>query len=570
MRGSVPNHIYYALKYSSLNRIASNQRNFLSEDSNDDINLNKNKTLKSKSYFSLKKIFEKPKNLKIGEKRWPKITNPKLPFSTFFHESPDSKRLKIKLTKPSKTLQEINTIKWLNKKYSDSVIEKSIHSILPKKQNKLKYKKEKEHDKRFRAMLDYLDSLKGPVGREKFIEINPKYLFNEKTFESILKLKEVFLEFDISGNQKMEFDEIVKMFNQNHIKAGKKDILNLFFKHKIIKREKDIMKLHLGFYQFINFALKKEQNFRNFMRKIKLDSNQKEKDELNNNTDKERIYLPMNFNLMLDYFIKKEKEKHTIKKIKNAFDILENDIKKENENDSENKYIEYSKLNDVVNTLNSKSKKTKTKYDHLKKSNRILNQNKDKNKLSEINIIDLFNEFINLFYLSYKNEENDTKKVDLIQKKLNTTYDKTGNFAQPKKIISISDNSMLTNSIYNVKNLKKFNTRKNPLKNNYSITEYNTNNNDDKLLTLIKNQMNRNFVNKTNMENLKKYHDINLAKSATLKQIKKEFEFDKLYMNKKYKRKSINIFMNERNRNNIHKNNIQTITPFQLKKIKIK
>ena len=570
MRGSVPNHIYYALKYSSLNRIASNQRNFLSEDSNDDINLNKNKTLKSKSYFSLKKIFEKPKNLKIGEKRWPKITNPKLPFSTFFHESPDSKRLKIKLTKPSKTLQEINTIKWLNKKYSDSVIEKSIHSILPKKQNKLKYKKEKEHDKRFRAMLDYLDSLKGPVGREKFIEINPKYLFNEKTFESILKLKEVFLEFDISGNQKMEFDEIVKMFNQNHIKAGKKDILNLFFKHKIIRREKDIMKLHLGFYQFINFALKKEQNFRNFMRKIKLDSNQKEKDELNNNTNKERIYLPMNFNLMLDYFIKKEKEKHTIKKIKNAFDILENDIKKENENDSENKYIEYSKLNDVVNTLNSKSKKTKTKYDHLKKSNRILNQNKDKNKLSEINIIDLFNEFINLFYLSYKNEENDTKKVDLIQKKLNTTYDKTGNFAQPKKIISISDNSMLTNSIYNVKNLKKFNTRKNPLKNNYSITEYNTNNNDDKLLTLIKNQMNRNFVNKTNMENLKKYHDINLAKSATLKQIKKEFEFDKLYMNKKYKRKSINIFMNERNRNNIHKNNIQTITPFQLKKIKIK
>ena len=570
MRGSVPNHIYYALKYSSLNRIASNQRNFLSEDSNDDINLNKNKTLKSKSYFSLKKIFEKPKNLKIGEKRWPKITNPKLPFSTFFHESPDSKRLKIKLTKPSKTLQEINTIKWLNKKYSDSVIEKSIHSILPKKQNKLKYKKEKEHDKRFRAMLDYLDSLKGPVGREKFIEINPKYLFNEKTFESILKLKEVFLEFDISGNQKMEFDEIVKMFNQNYIKAGKKDILNLFFKHKIIKREKDIMKLHLGFYQFINFALKKEQNFRNFMRKIKLDSNQKEKDELNNNTNKERIYLPMNFNLMLDYFIKKEKEKHTIKKIKNAFDILENDIKKENENDSENKYIEYSKLNDVVNTLNSKSKKTKTKYDHLKKSNRILNQNKDKNKLSEINIIDLFNEFINLFYLSYKNEENDTKKVDLIQKKLNATYDKTRNFAQPKKIISISDNSMLTNSIYNVKNLKKFNTRKNPLKNNYSITEYNTNNNDDKLLTLIKNQMNRNFVNKTNMENLKKYHDINLAKSATLKQIKKEFEFDKLYMNKKYKRKSINIFMNERNRNNIHKNNIQTITPFQLKKIKIK
>ena len=115
---------------------------------------------------------------------------------------PISKIIKIKLTKPSKTLHEFNTIKWLRNKYSDSVVEKSIHSILPKKNNPLKYKNEKELDKRFRKMIEYLESFKGPIGREKFIDINPKYLFDETTFRNILKLKEIFLEFDISEIKK--------------------------------------------------------------------------------------------------------------------------------------------------------------------------------------------------------------------------------------------------------------------------------------------------------------------------------------------------------------------------------
>ena len=107
------------------------------------------------------------------------------------------------MAKPSKTFHEFNTIKWLRNKYSDSVVEKSIQSILPKKDNSFKYKNEKEHQKRFRKMIEYLENLQGPIGREKFIEINPKYLFDETTFKSILKLKEVFLEFDLSGNQKI-------------------------------------------------------------------------------------------------------------------------------------------------------------------------------------------------------------------------------------------------------------------------------------------------------------------------------------------------------------------------------
>ena len=48
----------------------------------------------------------------------------------------------------------------------------------------------------------------------------------------ILKLKEVFLEFDQKKTQKMDFYEILNMFNHNHIKADKKDIADLFFKGK--------------------------------------------------------------------------------------------------------------------------------------------------------------------------------------------------------------------------------------------------------------------------------------------------------------------------------------------------
>ena len=29
-------------------------------------------------------------------------------------------------------------------------------------------------------MMEYLESFGGPIGREKFIQINPKYLFDEK------------------------------------------------------------------------------------------------------------------------------------------------------------------------------------------------------------------------------------------------------------------------------------------------------------------------------------------------------------------------------------------------------
>ena len=401
-----------SFKNSSVNKISIHQRHFLSQD--EKINLSNKQNSPNKKdtkIYSLKRIFQEPKQFNNGKKIWPKITHPKLPFSKRFNESEEFRKLKVKLKKPSQIFHSYDTIKWLRQKYSDSVIEKSIHTLLPKKKNPLFLEKEKESEKRHRKMIEYLDSFKGPTGKEKFININPKYLYTESTFQKILKLREIFLEFDSKGAQKMEFDEILKMFNQNHIKADKNDIVNLFFKDKKIKKEEDILKLYLGFYQFINFALEREQDFREFMRELKQKCKKKVNDVSINNNNNESSYLPMNFNLVLDYFINKEKERHSVGIVINAIEQLEKDIKAKSPHT-----FSFSEKN--ISKCNNLSLR--------KKNNMHLNTLRDDFKLSDINFIDLFNEFINLFNLSGSNQ-NDLENLNFQHKLNNMTSSRSRN-----------------------------------------------------------------------------------------------------------------------------------------------
>ena len=509
-----------SFKNSSVNKIAIHQRNFLSQDEKINLSNKQNSPYKKgKKIYSLKRIFQEPKQFNNGKKIWPKITHPKLPFSKKITESEEFRKLKIKLKKPSQILHGYDTIKWLRQKYSDSVIEKSLRTLLPEKNSSLFMKKEKENEneKRHRKMLEYLNSFKGPIGKEKFININPKYFYTESTFQKILKLREIFLEFDSRGAQKMEFDEILKMFNQNHIKADKNDIVNLFFKDKKIKKEEDILKLYLGFYQFINFALEREQDFREFMREIKQKCRKKENDESINNNNDESSYLPMNFNLVLDYFINKEKERQSVGIVVNAIEQLEKDIKTKSPN---------------TFNLSEPDKSESLNLSPKKKSNKHLNTFKDNFKLSDINFIDLFNEFINLFNLSGSNQ-NDLENLKF-QHKLNHMTS-----SRSRKKTAQRRTSLVTDYL----NLNKatFKSRQNNYRNNKSdyekylfLTQQKSNSQkkitkDNILITLIKNQMNKNKLNKINIENFKKYHDINLAKNATLKQIQKELEIEKLY-----------------------------------------
>ena len=77
------------------------------------------------------KVFKEPKKYKKSGPKWPKVTHPKLSFSNVKKEDTEAKKMKKKLLKPSRLYHDFHTIQWIRKKYSDSVIEKSVFGILP-------------------------------------------------------------------------------------------------------------------------------------------------------------------------------------------------------------------------------------------------------------------------------------------------------------------------------------------------------------------------------------------------------------------------------------------------------
>ena len=483
-------------KKPSLRFISKYQRLYLlaKEDNTNNSNINSQKNKKFK-HFSLKHIFEKPKDPFGGEKHWPRVTHPELPFKNRNRISREERKEKLIAEKPSHIIRDFYTIKWLRKKYSDSVIEKSVCTLLPNKKENINISGEKEIEKRHREMLEYLDSFKGPIGREKYVDINPKYLFSETTFQKILKLRDIFMEFDPNQrDSKMAFNEILYKFNQNHIKAEPEDIVNLFFKDKQIKKKEDLKKLYLDFYQFINFALEKDQEFREFMRKIKRkylrEKKLKSKNEFSFDNDKNNnIYLPMNFNLVLDYFINKGKERESIQKVQTAIREMDRAIREKEKyiekhtkvmGKQSSRYINIKKSNlEKVNELKSRSLSNKkinqhkiSKYYDDMTINENINNNKKEKVLTDINVGELFKEVFTLFNLNNKTATN--KK---------TFKDKFG-----------------------------FETSLNKEKND--ISEDNK-----EMIELIKNQINKNTLKKMTMNNFHKYHDLRLTVNITKEQV---------------------------------------------------
>ena len=294
------------LKKFRLNKQISNQN------TNDNSNQLQSplSTKNTKKEKSLEKMFKHPQLYKKNILKFYNITKPKSPFSIRKIEDKEKKKFRLIHKKPSRLFQDCNTINWFRNKYSDKMIKKSIYSLLPNCGIPVIPENEDEESKRHREMIMFLNSFKGPKGREKFININPKYFYDSKTFQTILKLKKIFLEFDEDGNRRMEIDEMYKMFNENHINVNFDELVDLFFTGKKFKKE-DIMKLYLDFYQFLQFALNKGDEYRQFMRNIKKKRNKKNE------------YLPMSFNSTLDYFIFKGKERSSKEIIKKALDEMD-------------------------------------------------------------------------------------------------------------------------------------------------------------------------------------------------------------------------------------------------------
>ena len=463
-------------------------------------------------------VFKDPKEKYKKKFVWPKITHPKLPFSDRQKLSQEERKKKIMEQKPSHLFHDFYTIKWLRKKYSDSLIEKSVFSMLPDNGKPVVPEDESEEDKKHRLLMEYVDSLYKKVPeREKYVNINPKYFFDKRTFEKILKFKEIFLEFDEDQSRKMEIDEMVEMFNQNHINANLKDLVNLFFKGKTIKEE-DIMKLYLDFYQFMNFALTKDQDFREFMREIKLKNKKKEEGfNSSKNEDEGNGYLPMNFNLMFDYFLIKGKERASIEAIENSINEMDkiiNNNKKEDENDNENNIDE--KPNKSFKRSNTIESNKNQKDEESNENSKYYDE-----QLKSLNFCELIQNFTNLFSmndLTNSNNNNESKK----EKSDENEEDKSKN-----KTININKRE------------------------NIPVNE-----SDDTMKEFLKNQMNKKIIKKLNIKNYRKLHNVKLALNATKEQVKTFINSNGNDLNNLYK-----IQLNDETNNNQTKT-INNIMPY--------
>ena len=311
--------------------------------------------------------------------------------------------------------------------------------------------------------MEYLQSFRAPKAREKNVEINPKYFYNKQTFEKIQKMKEMFITFDKEGKQKMLLKEMVRLFKNNGIEVDINEIKDLFFKN-IVNTKKDNLPfnlLYLDFYQFLNFALSRDQDFRLFIRNLKKKSK--------NKNVKKGLYFPMNFNLALDYFMRKEKQSNSIKAVKKAISDLDKMMKLEND-----EQIEKSNL--LTDEFNLSLKSNNTFMISSKKNNNKISKNsinlKEDNYFKEIDFAKLIEEFSNLFGIN-------TSKKDL-----NDSF-----FIKKREIKSAT-----------IRNRKK-------LEENFFT---------DDIKHKLRNEDLKNF----NIENFKRLNNLRLAFEATKEQIK--------------------------------------------------
>ena len=494
-------------------------------------NINTNIKNTSDINSKLSNVFKKPKDQSKNKKTlWPKITHPKLPFSKRVRLPLEERKRLIREQKPNRIYHDFYMIKWLRNKYSDSLIEKSVFSMLPDNGKPVVPEDESPEEKKHRLLMEFLDSLYKKVPeREKYVNINPKYFFDQKTFQKILKFKEIFLEFDEDQSRKMEIDEMVEMFNQNHIDANLEDLRNLFFKDKHVKKE-DIMKLYLDFYQFMNFALTKDQDFRQFMREIKAKRKSKIKDGKNNEED-EVGYLPMNFNLMFDYFLMKGKERASYEEITKS--ILEMDKIINN-----NKNIDNVHTNNDIDDNKSKTNSSDAN-DNITNKNKNNEDNENENidyedQLKNLNFVNLINNFTTLFHI---NDLSSSKGMSDSFMDLAASHEQISDM---KNVKLKNDNNNIKTSEFNLKDISnKEKDNKNKGKNSSTPKDINAN----LIENLVEYDMNRKRLKNLNINNYNKFHDINLALTETKKEVNNFIEAQKFKFNKR----KIDLFKNKYN-----------------------
>jgi len=534
-----------------------------------------------KKIISIKNIFKKPHIFK-NKFQYRKITYPKSPFSRKIRKSQKDLKNQIKLSKSSNISNDFTRMNWLRKKFSENIINKSIYTLLPNNGKPVIPENESEANKRHRKMIEYLESLKQPKGREKFININPKYFFTKETFNNVLKLKKIFLEFDKDGNRRMELDEMLEMFMSNKISASINDLVELFFKGKKFK-EKDVLKLYLNFSQFINFALTKNEEFRQFMRNIK-ERREKEKKILENNNIEDSAdnnlnenhhhfkgendgYLPMSFNSLLDYFIDKGKERESKAVINNAIEEMNKIINKakrrlkitnsvkRRRNDKE-KTTDFPKINNGLQKVISHKKhrpsesKSIKHHKHISHENfkKIISEDEEIEKINlELNLDDKIND-----YESQLKNINFQKIIEEFYNLINidTNFELQNDEGSKNLYLSYRKNHEKNELKLNNQNERELNKKSLIKSNSQSILNSFPNGSQENMINNLKNstKADSNIFLKTQND----ISSINDYKINSDKNIISSSIYTKFYKNKINKKKYLNLDNYSRNRNDIN------------------
>jgi hypothetical protein len=112
-------------------------------------------------------------------------------------------------------------------------------------------------------------------------------------------------------------------------------------------------------------------------------------DDLFVDEKKEPVFLPMNFNLLLDYFINKGKERKSQKKIRRAIKMMRNILTPGRYPDDDPDFIDEEEDGDDDKSKDESEKKEKKEEDEYDR------------QLREINTMEIMEEFDKLFKMSY-------------------------------------------------------------------------------------------------------------------------------------------------------------------------
>ena len=244
------------------------------------------------------------------------------------------------------------------------------------------------------------------------------------------------------------------------------------------------------------------------------------------NDKKDNVYIPMNFSLIFNYFINKEKERNSVYKLENDLNEMDkiiqgiNEIQNNNERfQLENRVKGKSKSRKIL--LNSKTIIDKKisfnfqKSQDLSKEQNITRKSseKDLHKRSTKNVITKINETI-----EKENIEKDKKLKKINFPKIIKEF---------SNLLNIKDLDDEENE-FKIKNRVKSAQILNPKilnHNSYYYTDRNLNKNKESEEKVYEDNMKKeiriNSLKNINIDNYEKYHDIKLALKATKEQIKK-------------------------------------------------